>query len=174
MYFKIDKDIPCTCTDLSSYLSNRCAEPDIWRDEGGFGLCCSRGPSCACPLLCSLLQSWPLEPAFPPLPGPLVLCCTWPKEGRGQGFPGGTVVKNPPANVGGTGDTGAGKILWNRTWQPTPVFLPGKPHGQRSLMGYSPWDCKESDMTVWLISLHICYMIHMINSTLNARYYNYK
>ena len=57
------------------------------------------------------------------------------------------MVKNPPANAGGTGDTGAGKILWNRTWQPTPVFLPGKPHGQRSLTGYSPWGCKESDTT---------------------------
>ena len=32
-------------------------------------------------------------------------------------------------------------------WQPTPVFLPGKSHGQRSLMGYSPCHCKESDMT---------------------------
>ena len=34
-----------------------------------------------------------------------------------------------------------------RKWQPTPVFLPGKSHGQRSLAGYSPWGCKESDMT---------------------------
>ena len=32
-------------------------------------------------------------------------------------------------------------------WQPTPVFLPGEPHGQRSLVGYRPWGCKESDMT---------------------------
>ena len=32
-------------------------------------------------------------------------------------------------------------------WQPTPVFLPGKSHGQRSLVGYSPWGHKESDMT---------------------------
>ena len=31
-------------------------------------------------------------------------------------------------------------------WQPTPVFLPGKSHGWRSLVGYSPWGCKESDM----------------------------
>ena len=31
------------------------------------------------------------------------------------------------------------KIPWRRAWQPTPVFLPGKSHGQRSLMGYSPW-----------------------------------
>ena len=30
-----------------------------------------------------------------------------------------------------------------RKWQPTPVFLPGELHGQRSLVGYSPWDCKE-------------------------------
>ena len=36
---------------------------------------------------------------------------------------------------------------WNRKWQPTPVFLPGKFHGQRSLAGYSPWGCKESDTT---------------------------
>ena len=40
-----------------------------------------------------------------------------------------------------------GKIPWRRKWQPTPVFLPGKPHGQRSLVGYSPWGSqKESDM----------------------------
>ena len=32
-------------------------------------------------------------------------------------------------------------------WQPTPVFLPGESHGRRSLVGYSPWGCKESDMT---------------------------
>ena len=39
------------------------------------------------------------------------------------------------------------KIPWRRKWQPTPVFLPGKSHGQRSLVDYSPWDRKESDMT---------------------------
>ena len=32
-------------------------------------------------------------------------------------------------------------------WQPTPVFLPGGSHGQRSLVGYSPWGLKESDTT---------------------------
>ena len=36
---------------------------------------------------------------------------------------------------------------WSRKWQPTPVFLPGKLHGQRSQAGYSPWGHKESDMT---------------------------
>ena len=36
---------------------------------------------------------------------------------------------------------------WRRKWQPTPVFLPGKSHGRRSLVGYSPWGRKESDTT---------------------------
>ena len=34
-----------------------------------------------------------------------------------------------------------------RKWQPTPVSMPGKSHGQKSLAGYSPWGHKESDMT---------------------------
>jgi len=38
-------------------------------------------------------------------------------------------------------------MMWRRKWQPTPVFLSGKSHGQRSLAGYSPWDYKESDTT---------------------------
>ena len=40
-----------------------------------------------------------------------------------------------------------GKIPWRRAWQPHSSILLGESHGQRSLMGYSPWDCKESDMT---------------------------
>ena len=40
-----------------------------------------------------------------------------------------------------------GNIPWRRAWQPTPVFLTGKSHGQRSLAVYSPWDCRESDTT---------------------------
>ena len=40
------------------------------------------------------------------------------------------------------------KISWRRKRQPTPVFLPGKPHGQKSLAGCSPWGCK--DWTEWL------------------------
>ena len=39
------------------------------------------------------------------------------------------------------------KIPWRRKWLPTPVFLPGKSHGQESLVGCSPWGYKESDMT---------------------------
>ena len=60
-----------------------------------------------------------------------------------SGLPGGSVVKNPPANAGDAGLTpGSGRSL-----QPTPVFLAAKSHEQRSLVGYSPWGCKESDMT---------------------------
>ena len=51
-------------------------------------------------------------------------------------------------------DPWVGKILWRRKWQPTPVLLPGKSHGQRSMVGsYSPWGRKESDMTEQLQSL---------------------
>ena len=39
------------------------------------------------------------------------------------------------------------RIPWRSEWLPTLVFLPGESHGQRSLVGYSPWGCKESDTT---------------------------
>ena len=74
---------------------------------------------------------------------------------RCLGFPGGSVVKNPPANVGVTGDGGkqVGSLgredPWRRKWQPTPVFLPWRSHGQRSLAGYSPWGHTELDTTEW-------------------------
>ena len=42
---------------------------------------------------------------------------------------------------------------WRRKWQATPVFLPGKSHGWRSLEGYSSWGSKESDMTDFTHSL---------------------
>ena len=40
-----------------------------------------------------------------------------------------------------------GKTPWRRKWEPTPVFLPGEFHGQRSLAGYIPWGRKELDTT---------------------------
>ena len=43
-------------------------------------------------------------------------------------------------------DPWIGKTPWRRKWQPTPVLLPGKSHGQRTLVGYSPQDRKVSDM----------------------------
>ena len=44
-------------------------------------------------------------------------------------------------------DPWIGKIPWSRKWLPTPVFLPGIFHGQRSLASYNPWDRKEVDTT---------------------------
>ena len=43
------------------------------------------------------------------------------------------------------------KISWSRKWQPTPIFLPGKFYGRRSLAGYSPWGFKELDATEHII-----------------------
>ena len=61
------------------------------------------------------------------------------------------VVKNPPADAGDIRDVdsipGLGRSPGGGHGKPTPVFLPGESHGQRSLMGYSPWGLKESDMT---------------------------
>ena len=62
------------------------------------------------------------------------------------GFPGGSVVKNLPAKARDLGlIPGLGRSPRRRKEQTTPVFLPGKPPGQRSLVGYSPWSHKESD-----------------------------
>ena len=47
------------------------------------------------------------------------------------------------------------KFPLRREWQPTPAFLPGEFHGQRSLAGYSPWGCKESDTTEGLTHTHM-------------------
>ena len=44
-------------------------------------------------------------------------------------------------------DSWVGKISWRRKWQLAPVYLPGKFHGRRSLLGYSPWGHRELDMT---------------------------
>ena len=51
-------------------------------------------------------------------------------------------------------DCWVGTIPWSRKQQPTPVCLPGKFNGQRSLVGFSPWDCKESDITERLNAQH--------------------
>ena len=58
------------------------------------------------------------------------------------GFPGGTVIKNLPANAGDARDSGLipwiRKIPWSRDLQPTPVFMPGESPGQRNQLGCSP------------------------------------
>ncbi|CAI9153806.1 unnamed protein product [Rangifer tarandus platyrhynchus] len=63
-------------------------------------------------------------------------------------FPGSSDGKVSVYNVGDPGfDPWVGKIPWRMKWQPTPVLLPGKSHGQRSLVGYSPLGRYESDTT---------------------------
>ena len=59
--------------------------------------------------------------------------------------------KESDCNAEEAGDVGVHSLSredpWKRKWQPTPLFLLGKFYGQRSLAGYSPWGCKELDMT---------------------------
>jgi len=63
-------------------------------------------------------------------------------------FPGGSDGKVSGYNAGDPGlIPGSGRFPWRRKWQPTLVLLPRTSHGRRSLVGYSPWGRKESDMT---------------------------
>ena len=62
------------------------------------------------------------------------------------GFPGGSDSEESDCNAGDPGSI-PGLIPWRREWQPTPVFLPGEFHGQRSLVCYSLWSLKELDTT---------------------------
>ena len=80
----------------------------------------------------------------------------FPRRNNAEQFSAGAsqvvlVVKNLPACAGDPrylgSISGLERFPWRRKWQPTPVFLPGKSHGQRSLVGYSSWGCKESDPT---------------------------
>ena len=57
-------------------------------------------------------------------------------------------------------DPWVGKIPWRRKWQPTPVLLPGESHGQRSLVGYSSWGCKESAVTEATSHTHTPWATH--------------
>ena len=60
------------------------------------------------------------------------------------------MIKNPPANAGDMRDgfdPWVGKVPWRKACQPTPVFLPGEFHGQRSMAGYSLRGLKELDTT---------------------------
>ena len=86
---------------------------------------------------------------------------------RGLGFPGGSDGKstclqwrrhrfNPWVR----------KIPWTRKWQPTPVLLPGKFHGWRNLVGYSPWGHKEPDTTELL---HFCFSAYINCSQLSKQ-----
>ena len=74
--------------------------------------------------------------------------------GKGwMGFPGGSVVKDPPTNAGEEMQVPpwVRKIPWRRVQQPTPVFLPGESCGQRSLGGYSPLGRRSPTVTTAVV-----------------------
>ena len=82
-------------------------------------------------------------------PGRSFICHHSKKHGASRAV---LVVKNPPANAEDARNTGSFRSLGcedprSRKWQPTPVFLPGKSHGESSLVGYSPQGSRELDMT---------------------------
>ena len=68
-----------------------------------------------------------------------------------EGFPDGTSGKEPACQWRKRKRHGFKSLgredPRRRKWQPTPIVLPGESHGQRSLVGYSPQSCKESDTT---------------------------
>ena len=69
-----------------------------------------------------------------------------------RGFPGGSDGKSVCLQCGRPRfDSWVRKIPWRKKWQPTPVLLPGKFHGWRNLIGYSPWGRKELDTTEGLV-----------------------
>ena len=86
----------------------------------------------------AIQPSHPLSPPSPPALYVRVCVCVC----VCVGFPGGLMVKNLLTNAGDTGDLSSiarsGRFRWRRKWQPTPLLLPGKSHGQRSLASYSP------------------------------------
>ena len=59
------------------------------------------------------------------------------------------------------------KIAWRREWLPSPVFLPGESYGQRSLVGFSPWGCKESD-TAEHVHIHPSLLILLTQKLLSG------
>ena len=90
-----------------------------------------------------------------------------------MGFPGGSVVKNPPADAGMQVARLSQKIPWRRKRQCTPGLLSGKSHGQRSLVVYSPWgpqktvghdlDSKQQQQSLY-IYIYACPSICVYNA----------
>ena len=101
------------------------------------------------------------------------------------GFPGVTSGKEPACQCRRLKrhgfDPWVRKIPWRRAWQPTPIYLPGESHGQRSLVRYSPWGCKGLDttewwtLTDWYTDIQYKYVYHIVYIILyrspNANYY---
>ena len=108
----------------------------------------------------------------------LSLLCCWEEPIRCKGssqqrelgwvilsFPGSSERKASACNMGRPGfDPWVWKIRWRRKWPPTPVPLPGKSHGWRSLVGYRPWGHKELDMTE---QLHFFFPAYLPKNPMN-------
>ena len=86
-------------------------------------------------------------------------------------FPGGSEDKVSACNAQGPGSIpGLERFPWRRKWQPTPIFLPGESHGQRSLAGYSPqghrvghdWATSLS-LSLLLRYIYLCYILSQFN-----------
>ena len=85
-----------------------------------------------------------------------------------QGFPGGTSGKESACQCRRHKRSGfdpwVGKIPWRRAWQPTPVFLPGESHGQKSLMGYTVHTvAKSRPWLKWLCTHTVVLKRHVMN-----------
>ena len=94
------------------------------------------------------------------------------EKNGGGGFPCGSEVKASACNMGDLGQIPAlGRFPWRRKWQPTQVPLPGKSHGERSLVGCSPWGCKELDMTQQLINNNNINLVTSIMFTFSFKNY---
>ena len=80
------------------------------------------------------------------------------EHGDPKGFPGGATGKELTCQCRRREEMRVQSLSredpWRRAWQPTARFLPGESHGHRSLVGYSPWDCKESNMTEVTVHTH--------------------
>ena len=106
--------------------------------------CCQSPPSAYCKSsIMSHLHGSTQPILLAPKPGDEELAAQCVSVGRTEGCPGYRRLYVEGSQGWGLG----GEDPWRRKWTPIPVFLPGKSHGQRSLAGYSPWGCKESDMT---------------------------
>ena len=89
-----------------------------------------------------------------------------------MGFPGGSDGKASVCNAGDLGSIpGSGRFPWRRKWQPTPVHLPGKFHGLRSLVGYSPWVAKSrtrlSDFTFTYLPLRFTIIKELLHFSIS-------
>ena len=81
---------------------------------------------------------------------------------------GASLVAQLVKNLHTVGDLGSipelERFPWRRAWQPTPVFVPGDPLGQRSLVGYSVWGCRESDTTERLSRAQHCWLYRALTA----------